>query len=94
MPTLTPVKACAATTCAYNHGGCNAGAITVAGSANAPACGTFLALDARGGLPVAHGAVGACQRLECVHNRDLMCSAPDITVTDTAICTTYEVAKA
>lgn len=94
MLTLTPVKACAATTCAYNQDGCAAGAITVAGSANAATCGTFLALDARGGLPTANSAVGACQRLECVHNKDLMCTATDITVTDTAQCTTYEVAPA
>ncbi|GAB3814161.1 hypothetical protein GCM10028820_09660 [Tessaracoccus terricola] len=94
MLTLTPVKSCAATTCAYNQDGCAAGAITVAGSANAARCDTFLALDARGGLPVAAGTVGACQRLECVHNKDLMCTATDITVTDTAVCTTYEVAPA
>ena len=48
--------------------------------------------DARGGLPVAEGHVGACQRLECVHNKDLMCTAEAVTVGgDTAACTTYEV---
>jgi hypothetical protein avisC_10195 len=36
--------------------------------------------------------VGACQRLECVHNKDLMCTAEAVTVGgDTAACTTYEV---
>lgn len=94
METLTVVSSCAATTCAYNHGGCNAGAITVAGSRSSATCGTFLALDARGGLPTTKGQVGACQRLECVHNVDLMCTADGIQVADTANCLTYEVAPA
>ena len=47
-------------------------------------------LDARGGLPVANGRVGACQRLECVHNKDLLCTAPAIDVAgDTAECASF-----
>ena len=45
---------------------------------------------ARGGLPVANGRVGACQRLECVHNKDLLCTAPAIDVAgDTAECASF-----
>ena len=71
MSTVTAIKSCTTTACAYNHGGCTAFAITVGGDSAAPACSTFVSLDARGGLPVAEGHVGACQRLECVHNTDL-----------------------
>ena len=75
MSTVTAIKSCATTACAYNHGGCTAFAITVGGDSTDPACSTFVSLDARGGLPVAEGHVGACQRLECIHNTDLMCTA-------------------
>ena len=69
MSTVTAIKSCATTACAYNHGGCTA----------------------RGGLPVAEGHVGACQRLECVHNTDLMCTADAIAIgADTATCLSYE----
>ena len=35
--------------------------------------------------------MGACQRLECVHNTDLMCTADAITIgEDTASCLSYE----
>ena len=92
MATVTPITSCATTSCAFNNGGCTAFAITVGGDNGAPACDTFISLDARGGLPVAEGHVGACQRLECVHNKDLMCTAEAVTVGgDTAACTTYEV---
>ena len=89
MAAVAPISTCTATSCAFNNGGCTAFAITVDGAA---ACSTFITLDARGGLPVAEGHVGACQRLECVHNKDLMCTAEAVTVGgDTAACTTYEV---
>ena len=89
---VTKIASCATTSCAFNNGGCTAFAITVGGDSGAPACDTFISLDARGGLPVAEGHVGACQRLECVHNKDLMCTADAVTVGgDTASCQTYEV---
>jgi len=51
----------------------------------------LVCLAPRGGLPVAEGHVGACQRLECVHNTDLMCTADAVTIgTDTATCLSYE----
>lgn len=91
MSTVTAIKSCATTACAYNHGGCTAFAITVGGDSTDPACSTFVSLDARGGLPVAEGHVGACQRLECIHNTDLMCTADAITIgADTATCQSYK----
>jgi len=36
--------------------------------------------------------VGACHRLECSYNSDLMCTAEGIEVTDTATGATYTVA--
>lgn len=89
MSTIPAVESCATTSCAYNDGGCNAFAVTIAGAETA-SCVTFVTLDARGGLPTANGQVGACQRLECKHNADLMCTAEGITVTDAAACATYE----
>ena len=74
MPAITPIKSCNTTTCAFNNNGCTAFAIT---------------LDARGGLPTADGRVGACQRLECAHNKDLLCTAAGVTVTD-GVCASYE----
>ena len=73
--------------------GCTAFAITMGGNEGAASCGTFVALDARGGMPNADSQVGACQRLECKYNNDLMCSAEAITVGgDSAACELYEVA--
>ena len=89
MPTVTAIKSCATTACAFNNGGCTAFAITVGGDAATPACSTFITLDARGGLPTADGRVGACQRLECAHNKDLLCTAAGVTVTD-GVCASYE----
>ncbi|AXE38051.1 DUF1540 domain-containing protein [Acidipropionibacterium virtanenii] len=88
MSTVTAVKSCAATTCAFNNGGCAAFAVTITGKAD---CSTFITLDARGGLPTASGQVGACQCLECVHNKDLMCTIDAIDVADGAACASYEV---
>ncbi len=90
MSTITAVKSCATTTCAFNACGCTAFAVTI-GGAERPTCTTFIALDARGGLPAANGQVGACQRLECVHNADLMCTADGVEISDSAICLSYEV---
>ena len=39
----------------------------------------------RAGLSSANGQVGACKRLECVHNTDLLCTAGEIAVGDTRI---------
>lgn len=92
METVAAVKSCSVDACAFNHGGCTAFAVTIAGAPNEASCGTFISLDARGGLKVADGHVGACQRLECVHNKDLMCTAEAIDVAgDTATCQMYQV---
>ncbi len=93
MPALATVSSCSTTACSFNSDGCTAFAITMGGADGAATCGTFVALDARGGLPTAKGQVGACQRLECTHNKDLMCTAEAISVAgDTATCEMYAVA--
>ena len=56
MATQTLVSSCSVTGCAFNNGGCNALAITVGGTGPKPACGTFTALDARGGVQGANGS--------------------------------------
>lgn len=86
------VTSCATTSCAFNSDGCTAFAVTIGGSKDRAACSTFITLDARGGLPVAGGKVGACQRIECTHNSDLMCGLEAISVgADTAECLNYEI---
>jgi hypothetical protein len=94
MSTMTTaVRSCATTACSFNNNeGCNALAITVAGSESQPTCGTFVQLDARRPVTSETSSVGACHRLECKFNSDLMCSAEGIEVTDTATCATYTVA--
>lgn len=88
----TIIKSCATSTCAFNHNGCTAFAVTIGGTETKATCRTFIELDARGGLPTAHGMVGACQRLECVHNKDLMCTNEQIEVGGAeADCLAYEV---
>ncbi len=92
MTAIASVTSCASTACAFNSNGCAAFAVTVTGVDGAARCGTFIDLDARGGLPTASGQVGACQLLECVHNTDLMCTAEGIAmdaVTDGAQCRSY-----
>ncbi len=68
-------------------------AVTITGSPDHATCGTFISIDARGGLPVASAHVGACQRVECVHNSDLLCTAESVVIGaggDTASCLTYQ----
>lgn len=89
----TAVRSCATTACSFNNNeGCNALAITIAGSESQASCGTFVQLDARRPVTADASSVGACHRLECAFNNDLMCSAEGIEVTDTATCATYTVA--
>lgn len=93
MSTMTDVSECTVTACSFNDSGCTASAVTITGSPSHAECGTFISIDARGGLPVASAHVGACQRVECVHNSDLLCSADAVTIgagTDAADCLTYQ----
>ncbi|MBA8792463.1 hypothetical protein FHX74_000057 [Friedmanniella endophytica] len=88
---LPQVTDCTATSCAYNHDGCHAFAVTIDTTAN---CGTFLSLNEKGGLNVV-AQVGACQRTDCTHNQALECRAPSITVgagQSTAGCLSYQAA--
>ncbi len=80
----TPVSTCAATACSFNNGGC-----TVAMTMGERGCATFAKLDARRSV-AANGLVGACQRLECVHNSDLVCTAASIDVTADAACAAFQ----
>lgn len=91
MTALATVATCGVTSCSYNHGGCTAYAVTIGGTDSAT-CGTFVSLDARGGLPVASSHVGACKHLECVFNEDLMCTTDAIEIAgENATCLTYTV---
>lgn len=73
---MPQVHDCSATTCAYNHDGCHAFAISMNSDAE---CATFLSLNDKGGLDVV-AQVGACQRVDCVHNESLECKAPFVRV--------------
>ena len=87
----TAIASCSTTTCAFNNEGCTALGITVAGDSTAT-CATFTTIDVRAGRP-ADGSVGACHRLECTHNKDLLCTNSTITITgENAECGAYEVA--
>ncbi|MGV9945712.1 DUF1540 domain-containing protein [Rhodococcus aetherivorans] len=93
MPHVTE---CSVGTCSYNHDGCHAYAINVAGHNGSADCETFIPLSTKGGLDtVTSSMVGACQRADCVHNQDLECTASEIHVGGTgsgehaANCLTY-----
>ena len=89
MLEMPQVSDCTATTCAYNHDGCHAFAVSINSDAE---CATFLSLNQKGGLDVV-AQVGACQRQNCVHNRELECVAPSIHVgrsADHADCLSYQ----
>lgn len=80
MTTMADVGTCSVHNCSFNHDGCTADAITVGGSGDHASCTTFISLGVSGGLPTVRAHVGACQRADCVHNTDLMCSAESVTV--------------
>ena len=69
---MPSVHDCSATSCAYNHEGCHAFAISMNSDAE---CATSLSLDDKGGLDVV-ARVGARQRADCVNNQALECRAP------------------
>ncbi|GEM31180.1 hypothetical protein NN3_21870 [Nocardia neocaledoniensis NBRC 108232] len=91
MPHVTE---CTVGDCSYNHDGCHAFAINVAGHNGSADCETFVPLSVKGGLDTVTSMVGACQRADCVHNRDLECAATEIRVgagsaEHSARCLTY-----
>src|SRR4051812_12406881 len=59
MLEMPRVQTCTVTSCGYNHGGCNAFAITI-GSANSAECDTFVDSADKGGNGKALAQVGAC----------------------------------
>jgi hypothetical protein len=93
MMEMPRVQECTVTRCGYNHDGCTAFAITI-GRASSE-CDTFVDSSVTGGIGQVAAQVGACKRSECVHNTDLECHAPAITVglgagTELADCLTYQ----
>nr|WP_067503320.1 DUF1540 domain-containing protein [Actinoplanes sp. TFC3] len=91
MMEMPRVQTCTVSGCGYNHGGCTAFAITIGRSSSE--CDTFIETGDRGGMGQALAQVGACKRSECVHNSELECRAPAITVgaaEDRADCLTFE----
>ena len=90
MVTATPVISCNCTDCAFNDSGCTAFGVAVGGATGKPTCTTIAHLDARAGLSSADGRVGACHRIECIHNDKLMCTAEEVTISDAAACNAYQ----
>lgn len=89
---LPIVNTCSADGCAYNHDhDCHAGAILVL--ENTAACATYFTNDgAKGGVPDT-GHVGACHRVDCVHNENLECGAESVEIGaggDVADCLTFQ----
>ncbi|WP_040834339.1 DUF1540 domain-containing protein [Nocardia brevicatena] len=88
------VSECTVNDCSYNHGGCHAYAISVAGHGGSADCATFIPMSVKGGLDTVTSMVGACQRADCVHNQALECTAGEIHVgpgsgNHAARCMTY-----
>ena len=80
------LTACSVTTCAFNHNGCSAPAITMGNT-----CDTFTVLDIIAWREGVDTAVGTCSRTECKHNDKLLCVADVIQVGgDVAICESFE----
>lgn len=78
---MPAISECTVTNCSYNDDhDCHAFAITVSGVNGAADCATFVPLDAKGGLPRVMSQVGACSRADCVHNKNLECSASAVKV--------------
>ena len=91
MTQMAPITECLMAECAYNtKHDCHAFAITV--HSGDSACSTFLPMPAHGGLDTFVAKVGACQRQECMHNADLVCTADGVRVGaggGTARCLTF-----
>lgn len=87
---LPIVNTCSVEGCSYNHDhDCHAGAITVIEDTSA--CGTYFAAGDKGGVNET-GHVGACHRVDCVHNSALECSAEGVEIGpagDVADCLTF-----
>lgn len=78
---MPEVTSCTVDGCSYNHDhDCHAGAVTIAGVPGDASCATFIPLSTKGGLDKVVAHVGACQRVDCVHNEDLECAASSIRV--------------
>ena len=91
----TKVNACSVSSCAYNESNaCHALAITV-GEPSPTTCATFTPkLDGKqAGSRMTIADVGACKAASCTHNKNLTCTAAEISVGMSAgsvTCLTYE----
>jgi len=95
MTVMPAVSECSVDGCGYNHDGCHAFAITVAGQNGSADCGTFVPLARKGGLDKVVAQVGACSRVDCAFNKDLECSATGVRIgagagVAAANCLTYQ----
>lgn len=95
MTEMPAVRSCTVEGCSYNHDGCHAFAITVAGDNGSADCGTFVPLNRKGGLDKVVAQVGACTREDCAHNDQLECTAEFVRIGaggggHDANCLTYE----
>lgn len=76
---------CSVTSCAFNHNGCSAPAITMGNT-----CNTFSVLDVIAGREGVDTAVATCSRTECKHNDKLICVADVVSVGgDVAACESF-----
>jgi hypothetical protein len=92
---MPKVSDCSVSACSYNDNGCHAFAINVSGTNGTADCATFIPLSTKGGLDTVSSQVGACQRVDCVNNKNLECTATAVRIgagesSDTANCLTYE----
>jgi hypothetical protein len=90
---LPTVAECSVDGCSYNHDHeCHAAAVTISSTGTEASCATFIPLGVKGGLDKVVSHVGACQRADCLHNKDLECTAESVRVgpgADNADCLTY-----
>ncbi len=78
----TKVETCSVASCAYNEGrSCHALAITV-GEPSPTTCATYTPKSdgKQGGSRITIANVGACKAASCAHNKNLVCTAAEISV--------------
>ncbi|MGE0708214.1 MAG: DUF1540 domain-containing protein [Planctomycetota bacterium] len=92
LKTVTQVKRCAVTDCAYNTAdACHSRGITMGNGAD-PACDTFLFSPRMHTTSQRLATVAACKATSCEHNEDFECQAEGVVVerlSGRARCVTY-----
>ena len=78
---LPLISSCTVDGCSYNHDHeCHAAAVTISSTGTEASCVTFIPLGVKGGLDKVVSHVGACQRADCLHNKDLECTAEAVRI--------------